>query len=111
MTPKNKTPATAEALESLGNGFKPKHNKPTTKRHRILLALALGERLTRFDAEHLMDHCLNTTISEIGRYDGIIVSRQFEKHESREGHPFHCCRYWLSAEQRAKALKCLGVVA
>jgi hypothetical protein len=86
-----------------------KHNKPRTKRHSILLVLASGRSLNRFEAEHLMDHCLNTTISEIGRYDGIIVSRQFEKHESRAGHPFRCCRYWLHPNQQAKALRILGV--
>ena len=82
-----------------------------TKRHTILFALALGMRLTRFTAEHLRDHCLNTTISEIGRYDGIIVSRKGISFFNSAGHKVHCNLYWLESQQQEKALKALGVVA
>ena len=79
-----------------------------SKRHTILFALARGMRLTRFTAEHLRDHCLNTTISEIGRHDGIIVSRKDISFFNSVGHKVHCCLYWLEPDQQQKALKLLG---
>jgi len=90
---------------------KPETNsiKPKTKRHTILLALAQGKCLTRFLAEHLRDHCLNTTISEIGRYDGIIVSRKRISFINNVGHKVNCNLYWLEPDQQAKALEFLGV--
>ena len=79
-----------------------------SKRHTILFALSLGMSLTRFTAEHLRDHCLNTTISEIGRHDGIIVSRKDISFFNSVGHKVHCKLYWLAPDQQEKALKFLG---
>jgi len=80
-----------------------------SKRHTILFALALGMSLTRFTAEHLRDHCLNTTISEIRIYDGINVSRKGISFISSAGHKVHCNLYWLEPAGQGKALKVLGV--
>jgi len=80
-----------------------------SKRHTILFALALGMSLTRFTAEHIRDHCLNTTISEIGRYDGIIVARKGISFINSAGHKVHCNLYWLDKDQQEKALQFLGV--
>jgi len=80
-----------------------------SKRHTILCALALGMSLTRFTAEHLRDHCLNTSISEIGRYDGILVSRKGISFFNSAGHKVHCNLYWLEQTEQEKALKILGV--
>ena len=80
-----------------------------TKRKTILCALAFGMRLTRFTAEHLRDHCLSTTISEIGRYDGIFVSRKGIHFFNSAGHKVHCNLYWLEPAEQEKALQLLGV--
>jgi hypothetical protein len=66
------------------------HNINTlTKRKRIIAAFICaslkGWKLTRFDAEHIGDHCLNTTVSEIGRDDGVVVSRRETKRPTRFG--------------------------
>jgi len=85
----------------------PKASK-MSKRHTILSVLAHGESLNRFEAERHRDHVLNTTISEIGRLDGIIVSRKVERFTNSAGHRVRCNRYWLEPDQRAKALQIIG---
>lgn len=84
------------------------HNITTrTKRQRIIAALVCaskcGCKITRFDAEWFGDHCLNTTISEIGRLDGIEVSRNDTKRPTRFGKPTDCKEYYLSSSQLDKA--------
>jgi len=80
-----------------------------SKRHTILFAIALGMSLTRFTAEHLRDHCLNTTISKIKTCDGITVSSKQIEFINSAGHTVHCKLYWLEPDQQLKALKVLGV--
>ena len=82
-----------------------------TKRQRILALLICtsrcGCRITRFDAEWFGDHCLNTTISEIGRLDNIEVWRNETKRPSRFGKAVSCKEYYLSVKQIYRAEKCL----
>ena len=85
----------------------------STKRKRVLASLLCAHRhnwvLTRFDAEHIGDHCFNTTVSEIGRIDGVEVSRRETKRPTRFGKPTDCKEYWLDAEAAQKASLLLGV--
>ena len=68
-----------------------------------------GCKITRFDAEMIGDHCLNTSISEIGRLEGIKVSRNDTKRPTRFGKPTDCKEYWLEPDQINKAKTILGV--
>jgi hypothetical protein len=76
------------------------------KWRRILTYLARGGRLTRFDAEKLGDHSLNTTISDFG-HRGIAVARKPITLQGRFGE-IRCKTYWLEPEERQRALQLLG---
>jgi len=80
-----------------------------SKRHTILFALAMAMTITRFTAERIRDHCLNTTISKIGSCDGIIVSRKSISFINSAGDKVHCHLYWLEPAEQKKAFKVLGV--
>lgn len=72
------------------------------KWQRILAYLARGGRLTRFDAEKLGDHALNTTVANLGKR-GITVSREPWLLVGRYGE-IRCKRYWLEPDERQRAL-------
>ena len=74
-----------------------------TKWQRILRYFAKGGRLTRFDAEKLGDHALNSTISYI-EAKGVQISREPLVLEGRFG-KIHCKKYWLEKDQRKRALQ------
>jgi hypothetical protein len=78
---------------------------PQLKWRRILKFLADGGRLTRFDAERLGDHALNTTVSNLGMM-GITVSREPIALKGRFGE-IRCKRYWLEPDERQRARKLL----
>lgn len=101
-------------LECALNEYLTQNNVTTpTKRKRVLAwircASALGFPVTRFDAEHAGDHCLNTTISEIGNIDGFIVSRRDTKRPTRFGKDTDCKEYWLEQSQIEAVDSFLGV--
>ena len=79
---------------------------PDAKWRRMLRHFVDGARLTRFDAERLGDHALNSTVANLEAM-GITFSREPEKLQGRFGE-IRCKRYWLSSEQRLAALKLLG---
>lgn len=94
-----------------------KHNNiiTTSKRRRIIAALICASRngwkLTRFDTEHIGDHCLNTTVSEISLVDNILVARRETKRPTRFGKDTNCKEYWLDDTAIAQAEKHLGIKA
>ena len=75
------------------------------KWQRILTYLARGGRLTRFDAEKLGDHALNTTVANLGR-KGISVSRKPTLLQGRFGN-IRCKTYWLEPDERQRAMRLL----
>ncbi len=86
----------------------------TTKRQSILALLVCASncqcKITRFDAEWFGDHCLNTTISEIGRLDCIEIKRNDTKRPTRFGKTVNCKEYWISSESVDTAKIVLGVI-
>jgi hypothetical protein len=64
------------------------------KWRRILTYLVDGGALTRFDAERLGDHALNSTIAQLGKR-GITIDREAVVIEGRFG-SIHCLRYRLA---------------
>jgi hypothetical protein len=84
--------------------------KPADFEHkwqRILAHLLLGNTLTRFEAEKIGDHALNSTVANIQGM-GIQIARDPIVLEGRYGR-IHCKRYFLQDDQRQRALKLLGV--
>src|SRR5690606_2202371 len=81
--------------KGLNKGDAAHSTRPLHKWKRILKCMADAGHLTRFDAERLGDHCLNSTISRLQRR-GIHVMREQIELEGRFG-VIHCCRYWLDA--------------
>jgi hypothetical protein len=74
---------------------------------RVLQALANGRQLTRFDAEGLGDHSLNSTVAYLEGEKGITISRVPVIVPGRFGE-VHCLRYRLDDEARPRALLLLG---
>jgi hypothetical protein len=75
------------------------------KHERILQSLAQGRRLTRFDAELLGDHCLPSTVARLQKR-GVTIQRELVKREGSHGQ-FHCCVYWISEADKARARRIL----
>lgn len=69
--------------------------KPLGKIDRILLELRRGISLNRFDAEHMGDHCLNTTISTL-RGEGWLIAGEWETVPTRFGKTARVLRYRLT---------------
>ena len=51
----------------------------------MLSTFAAGARLHRFDAEHLGDHCLHTSVSDLQLKHGIRFEREWVKVQNRFG--------------------------
>ena len=80
----------------------------TSKIARILDCLLMGNSTNRFDAEHLGDHCLNSTISELANRHGLIIERHSERVPNRWGKPCLVKRYSLPSSEYDNARKVLA---
>lgn len=89
------------------------YSKASTKRETVLMWLInkseKGLRVTRFDAEKIGDHCLNTTVSELGQIDGIKISRRMTKRPTRFGKKVDCNEYWIAKPELHKARQALAI--
>ncbi|MNN05320.1 hypothetical protein D3C81_1180760 [compost metagenome] len=82
---------------------------PLSKIARILAHLLTGASLNRFEAEGLGDHCLNTTISVLGKNrHGLIIERHYERVPNGWGDPCLVKRYSLPFSERENAHKVLA---
>ncbi|MDB4224948.1 hypothetical protein N9850_14380 [Granulosicoccus sp.] len=81
------------------------------KRHQVLLWLTMASEIkfhvTRFDAEMIGDHVLNSTIPQIEKYDRLRIERIWTIRNSRFGKPVRCCEYWLSDIELVKGKQLL----
>lgn len=75
---------------------------------RILGILRSGISINRFEAERVGDHCLPSTISELGSCHDLIIERHFERVPNRWGDPCLVKRYNLPSSERDKADKVLA---
>jgi hypothetical protein len=72
--------------------------KKQSKLGTILSEFLKGRSLNRFEAELLNDHCLNTTVSTIGKL-GILIDRKSETIPCVKGRfSTTCKRYWLNTD-------------
>lgn len=78
------------------------------KLFRILSHLASGNRLHRFQAERIGDHCLPTTISDLQNRHGIYFERERKLVPNRFGGETSVAEYWLSGDNLARARKIVG---
>ncbi|TQE98163.1 MAG: hypothetical protein FKY71_15260 [Spiribacter salinus] len=75
-----------------------------TKRRRVLLYLARGGSLNRFEAvSALHDWVLPSTVSDIQHADGIEVARRMEQVRGYMGNPVWVARYRLNDTERVRA--------
>lgn len=72
------------------------------KQQRILRLLVTGASLTRFDAEHHGDHCLNSTVATLGAM-GVRIARKPVTLPGRFGN-VRCNRYWIEPDGLPAAL-------
>ncbi|CAI8880328.1 DNA-binding protein [Pseudomonas sp. IT-P258] len=90
----------------------PSQDQPNTeapsKIVRILAVLRSGISLNRFEAERIGDHCLPSTISELGRCHDLIIDRHFERVPNRWGEPCLVKRYNLPSSEHDKTDKVLA---
>lgn len=80
----------------------------TCKIGRILIHMTMGASLNRFEAEDLGDHCLNTTISVLGKRYGLIIERHYELVPTKWGDPCRVKRYSLPSSERENASKVIA---
>ena len=83
--------------------------KTVSKNDTILNAL-VETPLTRFDAEQLGDHCLNSTISGLSKQHDLELLRRWVKVPNRFGGETPCKEYTTSDEDKLKINKILGVL-
>ena len=110
MTPTNESPraaATVAGSTQAQNISAASLAHKSTKLKRVLAELARGRALTRFDAERLGDHVLNSTVDKIQEH-GILVSRRWIEVPGYGGHATRCCLYWLDEPNRERAGVLLG---
>ena len=86
-----KPDAAAKQQSGLSNISGNNDNKLPTKREVVLAWLIdeseKGSKVTRFDAEHIGDHCFNSSVSEIERLDGVKINRRPRKVKGRSTSP------------------------
>lgn len=82
--------------------------KPGTKIHRIASALHSGQHLNMFDAEHMGDHVLRTTVATLERR-GAHISRKIVIRPTRWGSDARVCEYWIEPEHRPAIARLLGL--
>lgn len=82
-------------------------SKAQSKIARVLEHLVSGGSLQRFEAEHLGDHCLHSTISKLANSHGLTFIRQIERVPNNWGDPCNVTRYSLPESERARARKLL----
>ena len=100
MTVKNKKPPQSARTQGA-------NNKSVSKNNTILNAL-VETPLTRFDAEGLGDHCLNSTISALSNQHGLEFPRRWVKVPNRFGGETPCKEYSTSDEDKLKISEILG---
>ena len=83
--------------------------KTVSKNDTILNAL-VETPLTRFDAEQLGDHCLNSTISGLSKQHGLELPRRWVKVPNRFGGETLCKEYTANDEDKTYINKYLGVI-
>lgn len=70
---------------------------------------ALGEKLHRFSAEIVGDHCLPTTVSDLQKRHGIRFERKFIQVPNRFGSKTSVMLYWLQDDSLTKARLITGI--
>lgn len=75
----------------------------------MLLRFAHGDRLHRFQAERIGDHCVHTTVSDIQIKHGIKFSRRRVKVPNRFGKKTSVCEYWLEGNDLLRARVIAGL--
>ena len=70
---------------------------------RILAHLLSGASINRFEAEHIGDHCLPSTIAALAINYGLTIERKQERVPNRWGAPCTVTRYSLPPSQHKRA--------
>lgn len=83
---------------------------PPSKTIRILSLFLTGASLNRFEAEHLGDHCLNSTISALANRHGLTFQRKQEKVPNRWGKPCRVVRYSMTTKDLVRASAVLEIL-
>ena len=78
-------------------------DKAPTKITRVLAYLAFSGSLNRFEAEHIGDHCLHSTISTLANNYGLAFERQLERVPNHWAQSCDVTRYSISDSERHRA--------
>lgn len=82
--------------------------KPPGKLDSMFARFATGDRLHRFQAEKIGDHCLHTTVSSLQAKYSLKFSRQWVKVSNRFGSDTRVMMYWLEGDNLLRAQKVMG---
>jgi hypothetical protein len=89
------------SLETQGSDIDCESNcalRRLTKLDSMLLRFAKGQKLNRFDAERIGDHCLPSTISDLQKRNALTFCRKLVKVPNRFGSVTSVMLYWLEGE-------------
>lgn len=86
------------------------HTIARTKKARVLEYFIFQGSLNRFEAQHIGDHCLHTTVSNLANRHGLEFIRTPEKVPNKWGAPSEVTRYQLADDQREKAVLILWLL-
>ena len=93
-----------------GSGKQLRAKKNILNKNNTIMNALVEAPLTRFDAEHLGDHCLNSTVSSLSRQHGLELPRRWVKIPNRFGGETLCKEYTTSDDDKLKINKLLGVL-
>ncbi len=80
-----------------------------TKRWNVLRTLLERQSLDCFEAvRHCHDYVLRSTVSDLQSQFGIRIDRELVQVPNCFGGETTCARYWISDDQRARAMALLG---
>jgi len=107
MNQTRKSPVTAGLQTHTKSSSKSSTRPRLGKQARILLELFRDHRLHRFQAEHIGDHCLHSTISALSNTFGLTFARKWVEVPTRFGTQAKVMEYSLAASSREQAAQLL----
>lgn len=107
---KKSQPLKKQTSSSHGQHTTARQSRAPTKIARVLAHMLDEGPLHRFEAEHIGDHCLPSTISNLSLRYGLTFRRTWERVPSRWGTPCDVIRFSIPRSERRHAREVLALL-
>lgn len=107
---KKATRSEKQGSQSQGKTTTARQSRAPTKIARVLAHMLDEGPLHRFEAEHIGDHCLPSTISNLSLRYGLTFKRAWERVPSRWGTPCDVIRFSIPRSERRHAREVLALL-